>query len=183
MDRRRFLAGSAGLAAAALAGGWALRPSDQGAGGHSAYFETLGAVLRERGLARPTMVLDLDRLDRNVDAVVAGTAARAYRVVAKSLPSAPLLDYVMARAATRRLMVFHQPFLNEIAARQEATHVLLGKPMPVAAADRFYAVHAPGAFDPARQIEWLIDSAERLRQAGAFDVIAAFSELPARLRS
>ncbi len=178
MDRRRFLTGSVGLAAAALAGGWALRPSDQGAGGHSAYFEGLTAVLRERGLARPTLVLDLDLLDRNVAAVVAGTAARSYRIVAKSLPSAPLLDYVMERAGTNRLMVFHQPFLNEVAARHDGADVLLGKPMPVMAADRFYTMHRPGAFDPSTQIQWLVDSPERLRQ---YAELARARELKLRL--
>jgi D-serine deaminase-like pyridoxal phosphate-dependent protein len=164
INRRRFLTGTAGLTAAALAGGWLLRPGAAASGGHTAYFEGLSQVLRERGLARPTMLLDLDLIDRNIEAVEAGNRARDYRIVAKSLPSEPLLDYVMKRAETDRLMVFHQSFLNEVAARHETADVLLGKPMPALAAERFYEAHETNGFDPARQIQWLVDTPERLRQ-------------------
>lgn len=162
MKRRTLLLGALGLGAA---GFWALRPGDRGAGGHGEYFRQLTAALREHDLARPTLILDLDRLDANIDALNRSIRpARHYRVVAKSLPSAPLLQYVMDRAATERLMVFHQPFLNEIAAKRPAAQVLLGKPMPVAAADRFYGHLRPGSFDPARQVQWLIDTPERLAE-------------------
>jgi D-serine deaminase-like pyridoxal phosphate-dependent protein len=164
MKRRNFLIGAAGLGAAA-AGVWSLRPGDRGAGGHDDYFRRLTAALRRHDLARPTMILDLDRLDANIEALNRSIRpARHYRAVAKSLPSAPLLQYVMDRAGSERLMVFHQPFLNEIAAQRPAAEVLLGKPMPVPAADRFYAHHRPGAFDPARQVQWLIDTPRRLAE-------------------
>lgn len=164
MKRRNFLLGTVGLGAAA-AGVWSLRPEDRGAGGHGEYFRRMGAALRGHDLARPTMILDLDRLDANIDVMLNSIRpARHYRVVAKSLPSSPLLQYVMDRAETGRLMVFHQPFLNEIAAERPAAHLLLGKPMPVAAADRFYDHLRPGPFDPARQVQWLIDTPQRLAE-------------------
>jgi len=164
MKRRTFLIGAAGIGAGA-AGAWALRPADHGSGGHDAYFRDLSAALRRRNLARPTMILDLDRLDANIDALLDSIRpARQYRVVAKSLPSSPLLQYVMDRAETERLMVFHQPFLSEIARKRPAAQTLLGKPMPVAAADRFYARLAPGGFDASRQVQWLIDTPERLAE-------------------
>jgi D-serine deaminase-like pyridoxal phosphate-dependent protein len=40
---------------------------------------------------------------------------------------------------------------------------LLGKPMPVAAVASFYAQHQ-GGFDPSRQLQWLMDTPERLAQ-------------------
>ena len=46
-------------------------------------------------------------------------------------------------------MVFHQPFLNLIANELPNTDVLLGKPMPVAAAARFYEQHTTTQFDAA----------------------------------
>lgn len=160
MKRRHFLAGSA----AALGLGWWLRPADQGAGGHDAYFSGLQAQLRAQGLARPTLLLDLDRLDHNIEQMQAWmTPQMAYRVVAKSLPSPQLLDYVMQRSGSRRLMAFHQPFLNQFAAAHPDSDLLLGKPMPVDAAARFYRHHR-GPFDPARQLQWLIDSEARLQQ-------------------
>ncbi|MDH3687207.1 MAG: DSD1 family PLP-dependent enzyme [Myxococcales bacterium] len=160
MKRRSFLMAAAGVAA----GAWWLRPEDRGRGGHDDYFSKLGDALGREGLARPTMLVDLDRLDANIDATRRAIEPRAFRVVAKSLPAAGLLEYVMAKGETRRLMVFHQPFLNAVAAAHPNTELLLGKPMPAAAANRFFDRFEPGAFDPSRQIQWLIDSPERLRQ-------------------
>jgi len=60
--------------------------------------------------------------------------------------------------------VFHQPFLNTIAVEVPDSDVLLGKPMPVAAARTFYSELQPTPFDPARQVQWLIDSRARLEE-------------------
>ncbi|MAE96556.1 MAG: alanine racemase [Deltaproteobacteria bacterium] len=160
MKRRSFLLAAIGVAA----GAWWLRPADRGRGGHDGYFAGLSEALKREGLARPTLVVDLDRLDANIAATTRAMKPREFRVVAKSLPAAALLDYVMQRAGTRRLMVFHQPFLNAVAAAHPGTDLLLGKPMPAAAAHRFYEHLQPGDFDPTRQVQWLIDSPERLRQ-------------------
>jgi D-serine deaminase-like pyridoxal phosphate-dependent protein len=160
LNRRRFLL----IAAGAAAGAWWLRPQSLGQGGHDSYFEKLSTVLKREGLARPTMVLDLDRLDQNIETTRRKIRPREFRVVAKSLPSAPLLDYVMSRARTRRLMLFHQPFLNAVAKAYPDTDLLLGKPMPAAAANRFYQHLETRDFDPTQQLQWLIDSPERLRQ-------------------
>jgi len=160
MKRRSFLLGAAGLAA----GLWWMRPEDRGRGGHDSYFADLSELMARQQLARPTMIVDLDRLDANIDATRRAMEPRAFRVVAKSLPAAGLLDYVMKRGETQRLMVFHQPFLNEVAAARPDSDLLLGKPMPVAAAARFFDHFEPGGLDASRQIQWLIDSPERLRQ-------------------
>lgn len=115
------------------------------------------------------MVVDLDLLNRNLDAVLSRLPAGcAYRVVAKSLPSIPLIRHIFTHAKTHRAMVFHRPYLNLIARELPQTDVLLGKPFPVSAARRFYAeLDAASAFDPARQVQWLIDTEQRLRQYGA----------------
>lgn len=161
MKRRTLLAAAA---AGAVAGTLAARPRDRGAGGHDSYFAGLQRELRAHGLARPTMLVDLDRLDHNIAELQRWlNPAHAYRVVAKSLPSLPLLEHVMAASDTRRLMVFHQPFLNAIAAARPDADLLLGKPMPAAAAAAFYAGHR-GDLDPARQLQWLIDSEQRLAE-------------------
>lgn len=160
MKRRTFLLTAAGCAGAA----WLLRPDDLG-GGHDAYFRGLSAQLTDHGLARPTMLLDLDRLDHNIAELRKSIRDPvAYRIVTKSLPSPMLLDYIMRAASTNRQMLFHQPFLNQVATRFPATDVLLGKPMPVQAASRFFDRLQPGSFDPSRQVQWLVDSPERLRQ-------------------
>lgn len=161
-NRRRFLTAAAVLGAAGL--GLALRPRDRGAN-HTRYYVDLGKALDRAGRARPTLVVDRQRLLANADVLRRHLEGRhGYRVVAKSLPSLPLIEAVMQRTGTDRLMVFHQPFLNLIAEALPDTDVLLGKPMPVAAAARFYDQHDGRAFDASRQLQWLIDSDERLRQ-------------------
>lgn len=164
MNRRAFLA-TAGAAAAGLAL-WGLRPAALGRGGHDAYFRRLGEVLHAGGFARPSMIVDLDRVDHNVDVVTSTLGSRALRVVAKSLPSPKLIEYVMRRAKTERVMVFHQPFLNAMAGLRPDANLLLGKPMPVAAADRFYQQLGSNGFDTESQLQWLIDTPARLRQYG-----------------
>lgn len=135
---------------------------------HDAYFTQLSDALRTANLFRPTMLLDLDRLDRNIDRVAASIPeALDLRVVAKSLPSPQLLDHVTARAQTNRLMVFHQPFLNQLAATQPDKDLLIGKPFPVGAAARFYDHHIANQFDPSKQLQWLVDTPARLHDYAA----------------
>ncbi|MDQ8038062.1 MAG: alanine racemase, partial [Pedobacter sp.] len=72
---------------------------------------------------------------------------------------------LMETMRTQSLMVFHQPHLNAIATALPACNMLLGKPMPVNAAATFYRELAAGqktAFNPATQLQWLVDSKERL---------------------
>lgn len=42
--------------------------------------------------------------------------------------------------------------------------MLLGKPLPVDAARTFYRDLEQGSFDPSRQLQWLVDSPQRLLQ-------------------
>lgn len=160
MKRRKVLLG---LAAAGVAGAWWARPGDEGAP-YDDYFRALNDELRRNGPMRPCIVIDLDRLDRNIDVVTASIRApKHFRVVAKSLPSAGLMRYIMERAQTQRLMAFHQPFLNDEAALFPDSDILLGKPLPAHSAERFYR-ELKGSFDPARQLQWLLDTPERLQQ-------------------
>lgn len=161
MNRRGFVLGAV---AAAIGGAWLARPRDEGAP-HDAYFAALDALLKREGPMRPSLVIDLDRLDHNLR-LVTGSVARGgkhLRLVEKSLPAPDLLEYLMKAAGTNRLMSFHQPFLGQDARRFPQADILLGKPLPAAAAARFYREHR-GAFDPARQLQWLIDTRERLQQ-------------------
>ena len=175
-NRRRFLAAAAVVGAGGL--GLALRPSDRGAN-HARYYLDLSAALEKEGLARPTLVIDRQRLRANADVLRERLAGRYdYRVVTKSLPSLPLIETVLSRTKTNRLMVFHQPFLNLVAESIPAGDVLLGKPMPVAAAARFYAQHRGTGFDPGQQLQWLIDSGERLSQ---YAELARRLDMPMRI--
>ena len=162
MKRRSVLLGGLGLA---VAGGAMLRPTDHGAP-YDDYFRALNAELKKNGPMRPSLVIDLDRLDHNVDLVKASVARvpnRHYRIVEKSVPCAGLIDYVARRAGTNRLMSFHQPFLNIDAQTRPDSDLLVGKPLPVRSAEIFYQQHK-GPFDPSRQLQWLIDTPEHLQQ-------------------
>lgn len=168
MKRRTLVASAAagvvGLAGAGVGGGLLWRPRDRGAP-HDAYFAVLNELLKRDGPGRPVMLIDLDRMSRNVELLAASVGPeKVYRVVVKSLPSVDLVQRVMARANTNALMVFHQPFLNVVATAFPDADVLLGKPMPVAAAETFYRGPRLPAFDPATQVQWLIDTHDRLLQ-------------------
>ncbi|PIB69648.1 alanine racemase [Pseudomonas sp. 2995-3] len=160
MKRRHFVLGAA---VAAVAGGWWLRPSDRG-GPYSEYFRRLNDELKAHGPMRPVMLIDLDRLDHNIDVVMQSVqrGGKHLRLVEKSLPSPGLLAYIAKRAGTARLMSFHQPFLNHDAQVFPEADILMGKPLPVRSAELFYQTHK-GPFDPARQLQWLLDTPERLQ--------------------
>ena len=161
MKRRTFLLGSS---AAAIGTAALFRESNEG-GPYSPYFEKLNKTLQKNGLARPSMIIDLNKMDANIDQVRAFIKPpKTYRIVVKSLPSLPLLQYVMQRANTNALMVFHQPFLNTIADQLPGADVLMGKPQPVAAVARFYETLKPTGFEPQQQLQWLIDTPQRLKQ-------------------
>lgn len=145
---------------AAGAGAAVLRPSAHGAP-HSPYFSALSHALHHAGLGTPTLVIDRQRLQANVAQIVQNIGGRmALRIVAKSLPSLALLDEVRAAAKTDRLMVFSLPQLLQLS--RADSNFLLGKPMPVAAAARYYReVKTPPA---PHNLQWLIDSPQRLAQ-------------------
>jgi D-serine deaminase-like pyridoxal phosphate-dependent protein len=167
MKRRSLILGGI---AGALGLGWLLRPAEQGAD-HGPYFRQLGQALDQAGLARPSLVVDRARLLENVQTLLRHIDGRYhYRIVAKSLPSLDLLETIMQASDSNRLMLFHQPFINQVAQRYPAADILLGKPMPVAAAANFYKRFQGGAFDPGRQLRWLLDTPERVVQYDALAV-------------
>ena len=169
MKRRTVLLG--GLAGA-VGAGLLLRPEERGAP-HAPYFSGLSDALDEASLATPRLVVDRELLRANIKTLGQHIDGRfAYRIVAKSLPSIPLLQEVMRESGSRRLMLFHQPFVNRVAESIPEADVLLGKPMPVAAAAAFYRQRPANGFDATRQLRWLLDTPERVSQ---------YAQLAARL--
>lgn len=162
MKRRAVITGVS--AAAALGGLALLRPRDRGAP-HDDYFTELDALLQRDGPGHTCLVLDLDRLNHNLialrDTLPPG---KAYRLVAKSLPCIPLIEQILSVMGSRRIMAFHQPFTTLLAKEFPDADLLLGKPMPVQAAARFYDTLPDTAFDPQAQLQWLIDTPQRLQE-------------------
>ncbi len=132
---------------------------------HAPPFAGLNAELRRAGPGKPVLLLDMDALDANLAAVKRAVApGLAVRVVAKSLPSVPLLRYVMESLGTPRLMVFDDT-VAVLAAELPEADLLLGKPLPAQAVAAFYeARRAGGAGDPGGRVQWLVDGADRLAQ-------------------
>ncbi len=162
MNRRQFMYIVAGAAAAAFFG---FKPKDSGAS-YAPYFKKLNDELHKNGPFKPAMLVDLDKLDQNIQTLVTDLDQRlAYRVVAKSLPSPELLGHIMQAAKTHRLMVFHQPFINHVAERFPQADLLVGKPIPVRGAEIFYNKFSGNSgFEPSYQLQWLIDTKRRLDQ-------------------
>jgi D-serine deaminase-like pyridoxal phosphate-dependent protein len=164
VNRRDFLLGTVGVGALLAGVGALLRPGDRG-GPYSDYFRALNDELKAYGPMRPVMLIDLDRLDHNIDVVMLSVkrGGKHLRLVEKSLPAPGLLSYIAKRADTQRLMSFHQPFLNHDAVQFPQADILLGKPLPVRSAELFYTSHT-GPFNPSKQLQWLLDTPERLQQ-------------------
>ena len=164
MNRRNFMIGTVGVGVLLAGVAVWLRPGDRG-GPYSDYFRALNRELKVHGPMRPVMLIDLDRLDHNIDVVMQSVkrGSKHLRLVEKSLPAPGLLSYIAKRAGTQRLMSFHQPFLNHDAVTFPQADILLGKPLPVRSAQLFYQTHT-GPFDPSKQLQWLIDTPHRLQE-------------------
>lgn len=142
----------------------ALRPRNKGAP-HNEYFARTARALRAAGIATPTLLLDRERLMANAGQVLRNVDGKLpLRLVAKSLPCLPLLDQLMQTMQTRRLMVFNLPYLQQLATQRGDVDLLLGKPLPAAAAAEFYRSFHGGDFQPGLQLQWLVDSPQRLAQ-------------------
>ena len=132
------------------------------------YFQKLNQSLKKYNRALPCLLIDLDILDTNLQTLKGDLNPTAnFRIVVKSLPCIELIEYIMNKADTNKLMVFHQPFLTHLASRlDQNADILLGKPMPIKTAHYFY-VNLPENnphFNPYLQISWLIDTQLRLQQ-------------------
>ncbi len=161
MKRRTLLLSTAGMAAFT---GFALRPGERGAP-HLSYFQDLSKLLRQHASGTPALIIDRQQMLKNA-AIVQGHIVNkiAVRLVSKSLSCLPLLDVLMQTMQTRRLMVFNLPQLLQLASERPDTDLLLGKPLPVAAAAQFYRQFKSARFAPHQQLQWLIDTPQRLQQ-------------------
>ena len=146
----------------------------------ASYFQQLQEALANAELAEPVLVIDRDRLDANIDRLKTYLPqGMAYRIVAKSLPSAPLIAYVASRAGTDRLMSFNTNMVEQLIALMPEADQLLGKPIPIVAVQRiFERADASSTSALQHKIQWLIDTPERLEQYEAF---AASSGLSLRI--
>ncbi|GFD78170.1 hypothetical protein KUL118_10320 [Tenacibaculum sp. KUL118] len=133
-----------------------------------AYFKILNKELKNYQRAIPCLLVDLDILDENITEVISNFRKDAsLRIVVKSLPSVQLIEYILEKTHSSKLMVFHQPFLTDLVARLgNKVDVLLGKPMPIKTAEYFYnnLPQQHNGFNPFTQIQWLVDTEKRIEE-------------------
>ena len=143
-----------------------IKPFDHGSP-YDEYFAGLNKELKARGPGRPSLVLDLDRLDSNIAQIKEIIKPpMGFRLVVKSLPSAKLIRYIQSSMGSDRLMVFHGPDLKILGKSGLGNmDMLFGKPMPINAARDFYNSLRPDwNLAPSKRVQWLIDSPGRLEQ-------------------
>ena len=133
-----------------------------------AYFKNLNLELKNYQRAIPCLLVDLDILDENIKLVQSNLRANAdLRIVVKSLPSVELINYILQKIASNKLMVFHQPFLTDLYSRLDNNkNVLIGKPMPIKTTEYFYnnLPQQNNGFNPYSQIQWLVDTEKRIEE-------------------
>lgn len=140
------------------------KPKDA-SGPRDAYFLSVQQALIDAGIATPTLVIDRSRLDQNIDTLIGHLPeGMGYRIVAKSLPSLELIKHIAARSGTDRLMTFNQPMLTQLSVEMPNAKQLLGKPLPVRAAETYFETLPDSDFSPSDNIQWLIDTPARLEQ-------------------
>jgi D-serine deaminase-like pyridoxal phosphate-dependent protein len=159
--RRSLLIGGA----VAAGGGVLLSRTADKSGARDPYFLKMQQALRDAKIAQPTLVVDQQRLDANIDRVMATLPkGMGYRIVAKSLPSLDLLKYVRARAGTDRVMTFNLPMLLALAQAMPEANQLIGKPLPAQAVKNFFAALPRDRVQAAANIQWLVDTPKRLAE-------------------
>ena len=140
------------------------KPKDH-SGPRDPYFLSMQAALADAGIAWPTLVVDRARLTANVKTLKSDLPdGMGYRIVAKSLPSLGLLRHIRAISGTDRLMTFNQPMLSLLSVEMPDASQLLGKPLPIVAARHYFDTLPASHTDAAGNIQWLIDTPERLAQ-------------------
>ncbi|MEM6650851.1 MAG: hypothetical protein AAF603_11445, partial [Pseudomonadota bacterium] len=84
LTRRNLLIGAAGTAGAVVL----TAPKSDMSGPRGEYYLNLQNALKTDGVGTPTLIIDVDRLNYNIDTLMSSLPeGMAYRIVAKSLPS------------------------------------------------------------------------------------------------
>lgn len=127
------------------------------------WFEQIASDLDAAGIGDPVVLVDLDRAEANVDAIVAGIRPLTYRIVVKSLPSLDLLELVSSRSGSASFMVLHLPLLPALLARFPGADVLVGKCHLTSAVRAFFDdIPVDERADAAARVTFLADDGAQL---------------------
>lgn len=132
-------------------------------------FGRFSKILTKEASAQPTLLIDQVAFDKNIAQLQHVLASGFhYRLVVKSLPCMALIQYVLAKTESQRLMCFHLPFLKTMVETFPNSDILLGKPMTdIGLESTLLWLKQKKASK--HSIQWLVDSEERL---GSYAAIA-----------
>lgn len=123
-------------------------------------------VLKAEAAGRESAFVDLDAVDHNLQRIGGRLGSRIdLRLVAKSLPCLPLLEYMMKTAGTNRIMAFAEGMVRELLLRfGDRVDILLGRPAARGALERTFKAldELEHQENPATQVRWLVDTEARL---------------------
>ncbi len=143
-----------------------LKPKDVG-GAYDPYFAQINSALKKAGIGTARIMIDLDRLDRNIATIQANIPSDAhYRIVVKSIPCVDLIRTIRAKVHTNKFMLVHRPFIKVILDNFDpGIDILIGKPLPVFALDEFFQEIQKTQIERAQsEIQWLIDTPVHLNE-------------------
>jgi len=97
--------------------------------------------------------------------MLAGLAIVVYLLKPKNKSGNYAAYFANLKFGTKKLMLFHQPFLSKISESGDSEiDILMGKPMPVSTVNYYYNHLKQNEFDPSKQVQWLIDSNKRMEE-------------------
>jgi D-serine deaminase-like pyridoxal phosphate-dependent protein len=135
-------------------------------------FVAWNEALRASAAGRESAFVDLDAVDHNLRLVGGQLGSKfGLRLCDKSLPSLPLLEYMMLAAGTNRIMAFSEQMVQDLLVRfGNDVDILLGRPASVDSLARTFAsLDALGRGpNPAGSVRWLVDTPERMQQYAAY---------------
>lgn len=96
------------------------------------YFQELQKTLHEQGNGQPQLILDLSKLEQNIDWLQHKMPTHLKpRLVVKSLANSILLKRIAKAFKTQAFMVFHLPHAVHILQAYTQADILMGKPVPL----------------------------------------------------
>lgn len=129
-------------------------------------------ALRAAAAGRESAFVDLDAVDHNLRLVGDQLGSRTgLRLCAKSLPSLPLLEYMMVAACTNRIMAFSEGMVRDLLIQfGSEVDILLGRPATVEALARTFATldENGNGPNPTGGVRWLVDTPVRMQEYAAF---------------
>ncbi|GJM13391.1 MAG: hypothetical protein DHS20C12_17940 [Pseudohongiella sp.] len=135
-------------------------------------FAQWNEALRASAAGRESAFVDLDAVDHNLKLVGERLGSKiGLRLCAKSLPSLPLLEYMMVAACTNRIMAFSEGMVRDLLLRFGSdVDILLGRPATVDGLARTFATldEQNSGQNPTGAVRWLVDTPEKMLQFAAF---------------